>query len=565
MRASMERFLAAGGSWGRVVVCLGGLAGAVLPVLQAQETATEALNALVKRAGEIKIELHSGAEYSAAAATYREILGELEGLELERGDAIDGRLLERHARTRLFELEDLRLHEVVPGRYFSLSTTDSLFVRPCAQPDRVVREARDELERLPEILANARLNLTRPARTWTENALYIAYYAQGMMGGLDRVCVDDPALKLELATAGDTARRALEAFADWLESDLLPRSDRSPAWTPEQVEYYQFEHEGLDGYGVEAMLELAEADERETWEAMAALARRIHPSGDLATVWTLMKDEAPPWAEVQPMAARYVELADSWLRGPGSHLIDIPERFDYGVVETSPMGRRVLSFGGATYGPTLAGRISGYYVLTPLEERLTEAERGSRLKSYNPYWTHVISYHEWVGHNVQRAIAEAHEASPMRRLFRSSYLSQAWSFYLEKLLEDEGYFEAVLPHMEALKTRMARLQMRMWRVQRILTKLRMAKGEMTFDQAVAAYVDKIGMEPGNAFIEVQRDSQSPSPPGREIVGEREILTLRTEYARRFGEHYRIKDFHEALLRYGELPLPTVRQLMFGDF
>ncbi len=100
--------------------------------------------------------------------------------------------------------------------------------------------------------------------------------------------------------------------------------------------------------------------------------------------------------------------------------------------------------------------------------------------------------------------------------------------------------------MEALKTRMARLQMRMWRVQRILTKLRMAKGEMSFEEAVAAYVEKIGMEPTNAFIEVQRDSQNPSPPGREIIGEMVILEMRDEYQRRFGERCSLKNFHEAL-------------------
>ena len=261
---------------------------------------------------------------------------------------------------------------------------------------------------------------------------------------------------------------------------------------------------------------------------------------------------------------RYVALADAWLRGAGSHIVEIPEEFDYGVQTTSPMGRRILSFGGASYGPTIAGRISGYYVLTPLEARLTEEERLSRLKSYNPYWTHVISYHEWVGHNVQRAIAEEHLERPMRRMYPSIYLSQAWSFYLEKLFEDEGYFEEALPHMEALKTRMARLQMRMWRIQRILTKLRMAKGEMTFDEAVTAYVEKIGMEPTNAFIEVQRDSQNPSPPGREIIGERIILEMREEYERRFGEHFQLKNFHEALLSYGELPLPVIRRLMLGD-
>jgi uncharacterized protein (DUF885 family) len=118
--------------------------------------------------------------------------------------------------------------------------------------------------------------------------------------------------------------------------------------------------------------------------------------------------------------------------------------------------------------------------------------------------------------------------------------------------------------MEELKTKMARRQMRMWRVQRILTKLKMAKGEMTFDEAVQAYVDKMGMEPTNAFIEVQRDSQSPSSPGREIIGELEIIKLREEYKRRMGVHYSMKHFHDNLLTYGDLPFKQIRKLMFRD-
>ena len=241
--------------------------------------------------------------------------------------------------------------------------------------------------------------------------------------------------------------------------------------------------------------------------------------------------------------------------------MDIPEEFDYGVQTTSPMARRILSFGGASYGPTIAGRISGYYVLTPLEDRLTDEERLSRLKSYNPYWTHVISYHEWVGHNVQRAIAEEHLERPMRRMYPSIYLSQAWSFYLEKLLPDEGYFDDKLDYITGLKTHMGRLQMRMWRVQRIITKIRMAMGDMTFDEAVQAYIDEIGMEPTNAFIEVQRDSQSPHPPGREIIGEIAILKMRDEYKRRMGRHYSMKRFHDTFLTYGDLPFKQIERLM----
>lgn len=544
----------------------------------AEPAAGEALAALVERSAGVTLPTRSAAEVEAAAETYRQIVAAVEALDpdtLSFDQRIDLELLERHATTRLFEIEDVRLHELVPVNYLALYQTDALTLRPCGAGGEAVRGAIAELEALPEILDNARENLlastegggTGPARVWTENALATIPHAVDLLAEeIPHLCLTDRGLAGELEAAAGPALEAVRGYERWLRETLLPLSRRTPAWTPEQIDHYQLVHEGLEGYDVDRMIEIAAAEEARLTDEMEALADRIHPSGDLATVWGLMKEEAPPWDEVQPMAEDYVERAARWLETDGAHLVDIPEVLDYGVVLTSPMARRLLSFGGASYGPTIGGRISGYYVLTPPPAGLTEEERRSRLRSYNPYWTHVISYHEWLGHNVQRAVAEAHRGSsgsPMRSLFRSSYLSQAWSFYLEALLEVEGYYET-LPHMERLKTAMARRQMRMWRVQRILTKLRMARGEMTFDQAVQAYVDKIGMEPGNAFVEVQRDSQNPSPPGREIIGELAIFELREEYRRRMGDHYDAKAFHEALLRWGELPLDIVSRLIFRD-
>lgn len=523
------------------------------------------LSRLIDEALAVRVPARAPAEYAEAARRYDTILERLSAIDVKslgRDDQVDASLLEAHVKTRFWEIATVKIHQVNPSAYLRLDETSMLFLRPGAIADAGIREVVAELERLPAILSNARLNLTVPARTWTENAIYQCYYAKLMLDDyVPTTAVDDPSLKAELLAAAKTARAAVDDYGKWLERELLPRSTRSAAWAPAEIEFYQFVHEQLDGYGVDEMLRIAAEEERQLTDEMAALARQIHPSGDLSKVWELMKDEAPPWEGVLPMAQRYVDLASAWLRGPGRHVVTIPDYLDYGARITQPMARRALSFGGASDGPTVAGRQSGYYVLTPLEDRLTPEEKASRIRSYNPYWTHVISYHEWLGHTVQIAAANANVTRPMRRAFGSAYFGQAWSFYLEKLFEDEGYFET-LPYMEALKTRMARLQMRMWRVQRILTKCRMAKGEMTFDEAVKAYIDKIGMEPTNAFIEVQRDSQTPSPPGREIIGERVILGLRDEYKRRMGEHYTLRRFNDTLLTYGDLPFKQIRKLMF---
>lgn len=488
-------------------------------------------------------------------------LDRIDYASLDLDDQIDYDLLRSHARTREWEQTDLKLWEVNAAGVINVGAVSGLFLRDGALPDVNVRAAIAELRGLADSIRANRARLITPARTWTENAQYQAYYARQMLetevASLD---IPNAVLRAEFLAAAAQGAEAVREHERWLETDLLPRSTRPPTWTPAQVEMYQFVHEQLDEYGVDEMIRIAEAEDRKLWTEMEALATRIHPSGDLRTAWEVMKNEAPPWEEVIPMAQRYVDMASDWLRGAGQHVVSIPDYLRYGARLSPPMARRTLSFGGATSGPTIDGRQSGFYILTPLEDRLTPEEKLSRLKSYNPYWTHVISYHEWLGHTVQIASARANVTRPMRRLFNSSYFSQSWSFYLEKLFEDEGYFDT-LPHMESLKTRMARRQMRMWRVQRILTKLKMARGEMTFDQAVQAYIDRIGMEPGNAFIEVQRDSQSPSPPGREIIGELMILRLRDEMQSAQGPAFSLKAFHDDLISHGALPFRQIRRLM----
>jgi len=548
-----------------VVVILLVTAAYVAAPVTASSADDPALARLIDRALAVSTPTRSTVEYAQAAAAYRAIRGDLERFHPARvtlEDEVDADLLRSFLDVQIHEIETVRLHELAPASYFALRVTDSLFVRPCSRTDRTVRLAVQELRQLPAILASAKANLKVPARVWTENALAEADNAVVLLGDeLPTACVDDPALKVELLSEGQRALQAVKMYRAWLKEVLLPRSTRSPAWAPELMDVYQREREQRDGYTLDKMLQVAEGEEVACREQMAALARRIHPSGDLRRVWETMKEAAPPWEEVLPQARDDVRRATEWLAKPGNAVVTIPGTLDWGVQVTSPLYRRSYSFGGSCQGHNMAGRRSGYYVLTPPEQGLTPEERTSMLKGYNPYWMHVISYHEWLGHVVHFAIDEDLVTRPMRQAGEAN-LTQAWAFYLEKLLEDKGYFET-LPYAERLKTQMARLQMRMWRVQRILTKLRMARGEMTFEQAVDAYVNEIGMERRAAFIEVQRDSQGPQPPGAEIIGELQLISLRDEYQRRMGEHYSLQQFHDALLRYGQLPFKQIRRLMFG--
>ena len=147
---------------------------------QSEPTPAEALGQLIAEAGEVELPTLSAEEHEAAAAAYRSLLerlGEIETDEMQLDDLVDVELLEAHLRTRLFEIEEVRLHELVPVRYLRLFTTSGLFLRPCGASGRQIERAVEELEKLPAILESARANLKRPARVKPSNSWRLPYRA----------------------------------------------------------------------------------------------------------------------------------------------------------------------------------------------------------------------------------------------------------------------------------------------------------------------------------------------------------------------------------------------------
>ncbi|MEO1202239.1 MAG: DUF885 family protein, partial [Pseudomonadota bacterium] len=324
-------------------------------VAQDDQSPSEALHALIDRALGIAPESRLEADYLLAAEEYKAVLADAEGIDydaLSLDDQVDLELLVAYVRTRVFEYEDLKLYRLSPVSYIALGRTSSLFLRPEANSVAAGKRAVKELNDLGTRFDEARSNLTNPARTWTENAIYTAYYGEMLLTEyVPKVSIPDEDVTRELKASAKDALKELRAYKKWLEDDLLPRSTRAPTWTLEQIDAYQVGKEMLDEYPAREMLKVAEEDAEVTRREMEELARKIHPSGDLRTVWEVMKDEAPPWDQVLTMSQSYVDLATDWLQNEGDHVVTIPDYIDYGALISPPMARRILSFGGATRGP----------------------------------------------------------------------------------------------------------------------------------------------------------------------------------------------------------------------
>ena len=98
-----------------------------------------------------------------------------------------------------------------------------------------------------------------------------------------------------------------------------------------------------------------------------------------------------------------------------------------------------------------------------------------------------------------------------------------------------------------------------WRACRIILDVRMHRGEVGVDEAVAWLVEQTGFEPAHARAEVQRYTYTPTYQLSYLLGKVLLLQLRADEQRRLGSNFSLRGFHDALLRNGSLPISFHRR------
>jgi uncharacterized protein (DUF885 family) len=81
---------------------------------------------------------------------------------------------------------------------------------------------------------------------------------------------------------------------------------------------------------------------------------------------------------------------------------------------------------------------------------------------------------------------------------------------------------------------------------------------MTFDEAVAMLVERVGFDRSQAQSEVRRYCAEPTYQLCYAVGFRELMALRAAYEEAHGPDYSLRRFHDEVLEYGGLPVSLIR-------
>src|SRR6516164_6971971 len=175
-------------------------------------------------------------DYSTAARAkdlstqkeFRDKLSAIDASQLTGANNIDFRILKENIDYEIFRAEELKEPEWNPLVYMQ-SLANSLYLlvaRDFAPAEKRIPSLRQRLEKIPDVIAQAKANLQHPPRIHTETAIEQTQGAINLVRTELAPLLDQaPQMKKQLAPLQDKTAGALEDYKKWLQTDLLPRSD----------------------------------------------------------------------------------------------------------------------------------------------------------------------------------------------------------------------------------------------------------------------------------------------------------------------------------------------------
>ena len=507
-----------------------------------------------------KLEDRSRARIEARIAQLKEFLMRLQAMDrsgLSFDDQIDSDAIEGQIRGQLLDQETLRNWERNPIGYAGLpgSSADGLIKRNFAPAADRLRSlvAREKL--MPAVYAAGKANVVNPPREFTDLAIRVSKGSVGYFSGTvaewaKEAAGSDAALAKEFADANGAVIAATRDFATWLEKDLLPRSKGNYAIGAANF-LAKMKYDERVEMPLADLLAKGEAQLAKDYAAFVETARRIDPSKTPAQVMKSLSDDHPTPETLIPTVDRSVENARRYL--VQKDLVTIPSKVRPRVQETPPFARSGSFASMDTPGAFETKATEAFYYVTPVEKDWDAKHKEEHLRLYNPYVVSIIDVHEvWPGHYLQFLYAPRFPTKTRKLIFCGTN-AEGWAHYSEQMMLDEG-FGGGDP-----KYRLAQLQEALLRDCRYVVGIKLHTQGMTVADGAKVFVERGFQEPANGYEEARRGAYNPTYLYY-TLGKLEIQQLRDEYRAKKGAT--LKQFHDAFVAQGGLPIELVRRILF---
>jgi uncharacterized protein (DUF885 family) len=406
------------------------------------------------------------------------------------------------------------------------------------------------LHKIPDFVAQAESNLIDAPEVWNKVAREENGGNIDLIDGVLRGACP-PALQAEYSVAADTALTSLRAFNAWLDGTL---SKKTSDWRLGKQRYAKkFKFVLATGKTPEALLKEAEMDLAKTRDEMVQLAapKSVEQAlADIAAHHSTPQNYIATSKQALASASAFVKAKD---------LVTLPPNSNLQVIETPVFMRGIYGVGGFNQAPVLEPKLGAFFWVTPIPANWPQARIDSKLREYNDSGLQHLTVHEAMpGHYVQAEYANNVQPRS-RRLLRSIYGNgpyiEGWAVYTQQLMSEQGY----LSDTPGYRLTLAKQKLRV--LANTILDVRLQTMDMTDAEAMDLMIKGTYQEAEEASAKLQRAKLSSCQLPTYYAGFKGWLGVREHYRAMHGEDVALKQFHEAALREGAVPLPVLDELI----
>ena len=173
-----------------------------------------------------------------------------------------------------------------------------------------------------------------------------------------------------------------------------------------------------------------------------------------------------------------------------------------------------------------------------------------------PKWSMpTLAYHEGVpGHHWQISTAEELKGVPQfRKVIPFTAYVEGWALYCEWLAKQAGWYDKD-PFGD-----LGRLRDELFRAVRLVVDTGIHAKRWTREQAISYMHEKTGMGEKEVKSEIERYIVAPGQACAYKIGMLKIQELRTRAEKELGERFDQREFHDAMIKNGALPLEILEE------
>lgn len=364
--------------------------------------------------------------------------------------------------------------------------------------------------------------------------------------------VPEGLLRDRIVSSGNTAAAAFEEFATFLEK-LEPSATGHWAIGEERYSELLVSKETL-GYGAKEMLERGRAAFSALDSEMSQFASKHFGNSEWRDVMEdLRKDGFASHDDMRNEYEEWTERARQFLID--RDLVTLPEGESCVVEPSPPFQRPVLQVASYSTPPAFKPSLMGHFFVPYPPEGSSPEEVRKRLVGRTRHGIATTSVHEaYPGHHWHLVTSQSNPRR-VRQVIRTSYFSEGWALYAEKMMREEGFFDD--PRRE-----LCHLGARIFRAARIVVDTSLHIGEMTFEDALKYLGGLRGEADATIEAEVGRYCSWPTQAPSYLTGSLEIERMRERYfSLGLGD---LKTFHNTIALTGSLPLGLAERALIGS-